>query len=491
MERKKVLSNLLWRFLERCGAQGVTFIVSIVLARRLDPNVYGLIALVTVFTSIVQVFVDGGLGNALVQKKNADELDFSSVFYFNVLMCLVVYGIMFATAPLIARFYNILELTPIIRVLSIMILISGVKNIQQAYVAKHLQYKLFFFATLAGTIGAAIVGIWMAYTGYGVWALVAQMLVNAAIDTIVLWIVVRWRPKRMFSFSRLKGLFSYGWKLLVSSLIDAIYNDLTQLIIGKLYSSEDLAFYNQGKKYPNVFVSNINIAIDSVLLPVMSNEQDDRKRIKTMMRRSIRISLFIMAPIMIGIAACGPQLIRLLITQKWMPALPYLRLFCVVYMLYPLQTANLNAIKALGRSDIYLILEVAKKCIGILILIITMHKGVMFMALGVMVTRVTYQFINMLPNQSLLGYSMREQLLDLFPPLITAGAMGALVLLADLLNLRDFPTLVLKVLIGLVGYFVVSMLLQGGNLKYAIEIAKGFLSKGTIKQNQQDVSANE
>ena len=276
MSSTNVITNFFWRFLERCGAQGVTFIVSIVLARLLDPTVYGTVALVTIFTTIMQVFVDSGMGNALIQKKDADDLDFSSVFYFNMAMCSALYLIMFFAAPLIASFYRMPELTAIVRVLSFVVVISGVKNVQQAYVSRHLMFKRFFFSTLGGTIGAAVIGIAMAYLGFGVWALVAQMLFNAAVDTTILWITVKWRPKKMFSFQRLKSLFSYGWKLLASSLIDTVYNDLRQLIIGKKYSSGDLAYYNQGKKFPQLIVTNINTSIDSVLLPTMSKAQDEQ-----------------------------------------------------------------------------------------------------------------------------------------------------------------------------------------------------------------------
>ena len=234
MESKKVFNNFIWRFMERIGAQGVTFVVSIVLARLLDPAVYGTVALVTVFTTIMQVFVDSGLGNALIQKKDSDDLDFSTVFYFNLLMCAALYGVLFLVAPFISAFYQLPELTPILRVSGITLLISGVKNIQQAYVSKHMLFKRFFYSTIGGTIGAAAVGIGMAIAGFGVWALVAQELFNLAVGTVILWATVKWRPKRMFFWSRLKQLFSYGWKLLASSLLETVYKDIRQLIIGKL-----------------------------------------------------------------------------------------------------------------------------------------------------------------------------------------------------------------------------------------------------------------
>lgn len=290
--KQTVLSNFIWRFAERCGAQVVQLIVSIVLARILAPEAYGTIALVLVFANILQVFVDSGLGNALIQKKDADDLDFSSVFYFNICWCFVLYAIIYFCAPLISDFYDDQSLTAIVRVLCLTVVISGLKNVQQAYVSRTMQFKKFFFATLLGTIMSAIIGILLASVGFGVWALVAQKLVNLFVDTLVLWITVKWRPKLMFSFQRLKGLLSYGWKLLVSSLLDAVYNDLRQIIIGKLYTESDLAYYNQGKQFPNLIVTNINISIDSVLFPVMSFEQDNKEQLKKMMRRVMKISTF-------------------------------------------------------------------------------------------------------------------------------------------------------------------------------------------------------
>ena len=235
IDNKTTIKNFIWRFAERCGAQGVSFIVSIVLARLLEPSVYGTIALVTVFTTILQVFVDSGLGTALIQKKDADDLDFSSVFYFNFTVCLVLYFGMFVSAPYIAKFYGDETLVPVIKVISLTLVISGVKNIQQAYVSRNMLFKRFFFSTIGGTIASAFVGIFMAYIGMGVWALVAQQLSNATIDTIILWVTVKWKPKRMFSWKRLKELLSYGWKLLVSALLETVYNNLRNLVIGKLY----------------------------------------------------------------------------------------------------------------------------------------------------------------------------------------------------------------------------------------------------------------
>lgn len=483
-ERKSVTSNLLWRFLERCGAQGVTFIVSIVLARLLEPNVYGIVALVTVFTTIMQVFVDSGMGNALIQKKDADDLDFSSVFFFNISMCSLLYLIMFFAAPFIAGFYKMPELTPVVRVLSLTLVLSGVKNVQQAYVSRTMQFKKFFFATLGGTIGAAVVGIVMAYFGFGVWALVAQSLFNTAVDTIILWITVKWRPKMMFSLKRLKALFSYGWKLLVSSLIDTVYNELRQLIIGKMYSSNELAQYNQGKKFPNLIVTNINASIDSVLLPTMSKEQDHLERVKSMTRRAIKISSYIMMPLMMGLAVCAESLVRLILTEKWMPCVPFLRIFCFSYAFYPIHTANLNAIKAMGRSDLFLKLEVIKKIVGLTAILSTMWFSVEAMAYSLFVTSILNQIINSFPNRRLLGYSYIDQLKDMLPQICISVLMGILVYSVQFLHLNAIVTLCIQIPFGAVIYIALSRLLKIDSFTYLVSVIKSYRKKGKAKQDE-------
>lgn len=474
--RSQALSGLMWRFLERFGAQGVTFVVSIILARLLDPEVYGIVAIVTVFTAILNVFIDSGLGNALIQKKEADDLDFSSVFFFNMFMCVVLYLLLFAAAPFIAKFYKMPELTPVIRVMSLTVIISGVKNVQQAYVSKHLLFKRFFFATLGGTVGAAMLGIWMAYKGYGVWALVAQGMFNATVDTLILWITVKWRPKLRFSFERFKGLFSFGWKLLVSQLIDTVYNNLRQLIIGKLYNADNLAFYNRGYMLPNVFVVNVNTAIDSVLFPVMSNAQDSVESVRTMTRRSIQVSSYAMWPIMLGIAAVSKPLVAVLLTEKWLPCVPYVIIFCISYAFLPMETANLNAIKALGRSDIILRLTVIKKVIGFIILAATMWFGPLIMAASNLFFSVVNQIINAWPNRKLLNYSYGQQIADILPSMLLSGVMFGAVWCVQYLRMGNFLTLLIQIAVGVVVYILGSLLLKIESFSYLLGVLKGFRS---------------
>lgn len=475
--KQKTVSNLVWRFAERCGAQGVAFIVSIVLARILSPSDYGTIALITVFITILQVFVDSGFGNALIQKKDADNLDFSTVFYFNIVFCFLLYGIMFFAAPWIAEFYNDTSLTLLIRVLSLTIVISGVKNVQQAYVSRTLQFKRFFWATLGGTLGAAVVGITLAYRGLGVWALVVQHLLNAAVDTVILWLTVKWRPKCCFSFKRLKSLFSYGWKMLVSSIIYTIYNDICQLIIGKVYSSSDLAYYNKGRQFPNLMVMNINSSIDSVLFPVMSDEQDDRMHLRAMTRRSIQISSYIIWPMMFGLAAVGRPLIHLLLTDKWMPAFPFLVVFCFSFGFLPIQTANLNAIKALGRSDLFLRLEIIKKTIGIFIVLVSMQFSTLAIAVGVFIYTLIVSVINAFPNRTILQYSYLQQIKDIFPSFALSAVMGGCVYAFSYLPLNDVLILAVQCIVGVLLYIAGSALFRLDSYAYVKQTIKSFFTK--------------
>lgn len=478
MERKKTVAvNIVWRFAERCGAQLVAAIVSIVLARILDPDVYGTVALISVFTTILQVFVDSGLGNALIQKKQADNLDFSTVFFTNIIFCAILYLLLFISAPAIALFYSDLSLIPYIRVLGITILISGVKNVQQAYVSKHMLFKKFFFSTLGGTITACVVGVSMAVAGFGVWALIAQQLINLSIDTCILWITVKWRPERRFSMERLKGLFRYGWKLLASSLLDTGYRELQSLLIGRIYTSENLAYYNQGQRIPVLVVSNINSSIDSVLLPTLSDLQDEKKRVKEMTRRAMKTSIYLMAPMMMGLIATGTPLIQLLLTEKWLPCLPFFRIFCITYMFYPLHTANLNAIKAMGRSDLFLRLEIWKKATGLLVLCGTIWISVEAMAYSLLVTSVLSQIINSWPNRKLLGYGYVEQMKDILPSIALAAAMAAAVYPISLLNMPGLVILALQVAVGAVLYLLGSVVFRMEAFCYLLDLVKPYITK--------------
>lgn len=475
--KEKVFSSFIWRFAEKFGAQIVSFAVSVILARLIEPSEYGTIALVLVFTNILQVFIDGGLGNALIQKKDADEVDFSTVFFYNLVMCFGLYVLMFFGAPLIAQFYNNDSLVSVIRVLSLALVISGFKNIQKAYITKKMQFKTLFFATLGGTIGSAVLGIIMAYCGYGIWALVAQILFNDAVDAIIIWFTVDWRPKLLFSFERMKGLFSYGGKLLLSSLVDTLYNNLTQLLVGTLYTSADLAYYNKGKQFPQLIISNINSSIDTVLLPAMSVIQDEKKRVKAMTQRAISVNSYIIWPMMVGLAVVANPLVSIILTDKWLACVPYMRVFCLTLVFYPIHTANLNAMKALGRSDLFLGLSIIKKIIGVLILAVAVQFGVFAMALAGLISSIIETFINAYPNRKLLGYTYWEQMKDVVPSALLAIGMGGVIYLLKFFMFNNLITLIVQVIVGGIIYILGSMVFKFDNLGYLWSIVKKIRKK--------------
>ena len=472
-----VVSNLFWRFAERFLAQIITVIVSIALARLLTPEAYGTVALLMVVITIFQVFVDSGLGNALIQKKDSDDLDFSTVFYTNIVFCTLLFVLIILIAPFIAGFYDDVSLVPYIRVLGLTILFSGVKNVQQSYVSKKMMFKKFFLATLSGTVISGVVGIIMAYNNFGVWALVAQHVINLGIDTLVLWITVKWRPVKSFSFERLKALFSYGWKLLVSALIDTGYTRLRQLIIGKVYSPADLAFYDHGDKYPSLVITCVDASIDSVLLPTLSSAQNDKERVKSMTRRSIQVSTYIMAPLLVGIIFTAEPLVRLLLTDKWLPAVPFLRIFCIVYLFYPIHTANLNAVKALGRSDLFLKLEIIKKSIGLLTILITVGISVKAMAYSLLVTTFVNQIVNNWPNRKLLNYNYFEQLKDVFPNLLLSFFMGVCVFIVSFIGLNDLLTLIIQIVLGILIYLGFSYILKMKSYTYSVDVLRKYVKR--------------
>lgn len=454
VNKRVVFSNLIWRYSERSAAQIVSFIVSIILARFLTPKEFGTVALMNVFINIMQVFASSGLGSALIQKKDSDIYDFSTVFWTQLFFCTCVYAILFFISPLIARFYNREELVFMTRIAGISILISGIRNIQLSYVTKHLQFKRFFFATLLGTLISAVIGIYLAYKGVGAWALVIQNLTNLFIDSIILWITVNWHPFFYFSFSKLSRLFGFGFKMFLTSFIDTVYGDIRTLIIGKVYSPSDLALYNRGKAFPNIVVKNINTSINSVLYPVMAQSQDNREELKSITRRSMKTSIFFIAPMMIGLAVTAPLLVKVLLTEKWNESIPYIRIFSLAMLFTPVNTANISAIKALGRSDVVFKLSVIKKIIGITVLLISMQYSVKVIALGYLFCALLSQIINTIPNYKFLNYSYFQQFLDIVPYLLVSVFMGLIIYPIQLLHLPNVLLLILQIIAGGLIYYL-------------------------------------
>lgn len=473
--KKSVLNNLIWKFGERIGAQCVSFIVSIVLARLLLPADYGLVTMVTIFITIANVFVSNGFGESLVQKKDADNVDFSTIFYFEIVFSFGIYMILFITAPYIADFYNEPVLCNVLRVFALRVPLAGINSVQQAYVKKKMIFKKFFFSTIIGTIVSAVVGIALAYRGFGVWALIAQYLCNSVMDTVILWVTVKWRPNLVFSVTRLKELVAYGWKIMAAGLINSFYSQLRSLVIGKVYTASDLAYYNRAQQFPQLLVTNVNASIDGVLFPAMSNEQNDKKRIVRIMRRSIKVSSFVLFPLMIGLAVVSTPLIRLMLTEKWLPCVPYLQVICIQFMLQPIQTANLQAIKALGRSDLFLKLEIIKKIVGILSILLVMRMGVMAIAVTEVLYSVYASVINASPNKKMLGYGYKAQIIDIFPAVSLSLAMGIIVNLYNYLQCPDIMILVLQVITGATIYVASAYIFKIESFSYILSMIKEYI----------------
>lgn len=468
MGRHTVVSNLIWRFLERSGAQLVSFVVSIILARILLPAEYGIVAIATVVITVMNVFVDNGLGNALIQKKECDDKDYSTALWANVLLCSLLYAInYFLVAPIMEYVYSDITLKWIIRIMGLSIIISSVKNIQQAYVSRTLQFKKFFISTSIGTVISAIVGIYMAYSGFGVWALAAQYLTNTFTDTVVLGIVIEWRPQLIFSFDRLMDLVSYGYKLLASALINCFYDNFRQLIVGKVHSSTDLAFYNRGKQFPSIIMVNINSSIDSVLFPVMSREQDNTDKLRDMSHRSMTVSAYILFPFLFGLAAVSDHMIPLLLTDKWNESIIFIKIFCLFYIFHPIQTTNLNVIKAVGRSDLYLRLEIIQTVIGILLLIPVIKLGPIYIALMYMVAAVLNAVIIGTMSGCQMGYSIGNQAKDMLPYYCMSAVMALVVW--SLGTVSDNHLILLgQVAVGILIYVVLSVVFKPTAYRYII-----------------------
>jgi len=480
--KSKILSSLIWKFLERGGTQGIQFILQIFLARLLTPNDYGIIALITIFIALARVFVQSGFNTALIQGKDINEEDYSSVFYLSMFVATILYIILFLTAPIVADFYKVKDLILILRVLSLTLFIGAVTSIQNAIVARKMQFKKLFLSSLGAMAISGTIGIIMAYKGYGVWALVYQQLSNQLLITMILWMTVKWRPKLCFSFKRIKTLFSYGGKLLASSLLDTLYKNLRSLIIGKVYSPSILGYYNRGNQFPQIIVTNINGSITSVLLSAMSAEQEDRFRVKQLMRRAIVTSSFILFPIMMGLAIISKPLVMLLLTEKWLPCVPFIWVFCGSYSLWPIHTVNLQAINALGRSDIFLKLEIIKKILGVVILVISVKFGVYVIALGMLLSGIISTFINSYPNKKLLNYSYKEQMVDILPSLLISLIMGAIVYQISYFVRGDLFLIVAQVISGGIFYIILATIFKLECYKYLLSTIKEiFINKRRSK----------
>lgn len=476
----KTITSVIWKFVEKVAAQAIHFVVSIILARLLLPEDYSIIALVSVFITICNKLVISGFATSLIQKKDADNLDFSTVFFFSCGMAVVLYIALWFVAPFIAGFYseyNAKLLIQVIRVMGLNVFIIAVNSVQQAYVSRTMQFKRYFFSTILGNTISAVVGIGMALGGYGVWALVAQTLLAALVNGIVLWFTVKWRPQLKFSFKRFKELFSYGWKIFTASIIKVIYNDLRSLVIGK-FSPTDLAFYNKAQSFPQLIDSNVEGTIDSVLFPAISKKQASIDEMRTMLRRAIKTTSYILIPLLVGLSAVSEPVILILLTEDWAPSIPLMQILSFSFVLAPMEIENLQAIKATGRSDIVLKLEIIKKVVGILLIIAAIPLGVTAMAVSAVIVAVFSAIVNAVPNKKLLGYTFKMQIQDILPTLLLSGVMFAVTFPISFLDINIWLMLIIQVVVGAVVYIGLSAIFKVESFKYILGLVKGLLKRG-------------
>ena len=471
--KSKTIKGFIWRFSERICAQLVSFVVSVILARILLLEDYGVVVIVNVFISIANVLVSSGFGTSLIQKKDADELDFNTMFHFSFFLAIFLYLILFFSAPLVAKLFTSDLIIPVLRVMGIRLPISAISSIQHAIVSRKMNFKHFFFATIIGTVISAIIGITLAYKGYGVWALVAQNLTNITIDTIVLSITLKWWPKFIFSWKRFKELFSYSSQILFASLLGTLCDKLKSLIIGGKYSKTDLSFYNKGENIPTLITDNINSSLDTVLFPALSKFQDDINQIKNAVRKSIRLGCFITFPLMFGLGTVADKVILVLLTEKWAGSIIFVRILCFQCLWGIINSINVQAIKAVGRSDIILKLEFIKKPLFLLIIILCAFINPLAIAIGSAVYSFLVFFINSFPNKKLLNYSFFEQIKDISLYLFFCIIMSFFIFLIGLININIYLSLFLQIIAGIFIYVGLSLLFKCDDFFYLINLIKG------------------
>lgn len=475
----KVLNGLFWKFLERFGVQGVQFVLQIILARLLSPEHYGVLSIMVIFTTLANVFIQNGFNTALMQDKDVKEEDYSSIFWVTLIVATVLYGILFISAPIIADFYDMPIIIKPFRVISLMLFPGVINSIQLAKTSRELDFKKVFWGNIGGILISGLTGIALAYAGAGVWALVVQTILNILVPSIVMWFMVDWRPKLYCDLKRVVKLFSFGWKILVSSLLDTLYQDLSSLIIGKKYSSATLGYYNRGKQFPQFVITAISNTVQSVMLPAMAEKQDEKVSVKHLMRNSIIMSSYLVFPMMAGLAGVAPTLISVLLTDAWLPCVPYLQIFCISMAFNPVHACNLQAINAMGRSDIFLKLEVIKKGIGIIALVIavTMFESPIAIAMTGVFTMFTSCFINAYPNKSLIDYSYFEQIKDYLPSVLASICMFLVVFGVGQIECVMILKLLIQILVGVIVYVVISAVFKLQGFKMALGILKNLLNK--------------
>ena len=461
-----VIKSFLWKLLERFSVQGLGLCITLVLARILSPSDYGTVAIITVFVNLANVIIDGGLNTALIQKKDTDSLDYSTIFFSSILLSIVLYALLYVTSPWIAEFYDTPELADMIRILGVILVFEAVNSIQRAYVSKMMLFRRLFYSSFFALLVSGSLGIYLALNGYGVWALISQQMTCVLVTTIIMWFTIKWRPILAFSFERFKKLFDYGWKIFGLNFITTLYLNIRSLIIGKFYSPADLAFFERGHTLSGMVVQNINTSLQTILFPVLSNSQNDKVRIKSLVRKSTGMTCLLVFPALIGLISISKPLVLLILTEKWLPAVAYIQIYSIAYMLFPIQVANMEAIKAMGYSGMSLKLEIIKKVVETTILIVSVFMGVIAIAWGVVFFNFICLFINLYPSKKYLDYGVFEQVKDVVPTSLCAIMMGFSIYWIQYLPIHLLLVLMLQMIMGVLVFGLFCHLSQNESFLY-------------------------
>ncbi len=473
-QSKGIVANLIWSFAERILSQLVSTVVTIVLARLLLPEDYGVVSIVTVLISFMNIFVVSGFSTALVQKKDIDEIDINTAFWLSFCVSWILYIALFLFAPLVAEFYEISMLTPVIRVMAIQLPITSIHSIQQAKVQRAMEFKKFFKATIAATLFSGVLGVVLAYYGAGIWALVAQYTANVSIATLSLFFVDEWRPKFQFSFQKLKNIWAYGSKILMTQLVYTLEGDVRSLIVGKKFGTADLAYYDQGRKYPMLLVSNVSTTIDKVMLPAYAKQQDDKQQLLQMLRRSIRIGIYMLSPILLGFAAVSETFVEMFLTEKWLFAVPYMQIFCISYLTRPLESSCHQALLAIGKNGEVLLCMIAINGTGLITVLISAFilESVMAIALFSILTTIISLIVFFCLINKYFGYTLKDQISDVFPPILIALCMSVVVRLVGIIDVHSVLSLVIQVAAGAVVYVALSIVFKMEQLNYLFKFIR-------------------
>lgn len=448
--KQKTVKGVGWSFVDAISGQGITFLVGLVLARLITPEEYGLIGIILIFVAVFDSIVNCGFSNALIRKNDANDTDYNTVFIVNMVLSVVLFVAFFFSARFIADFFGQPLLKPLTQVMGSIIIIHAFAIIQRTVLVKRIDFKTQTKASVISSVTSGVIGITMAFYGYGVWSLVGQQLSRALLNTTCLWMYSRWWPKLQFSWSSFRELFGFGWKLLVSSLIDTVWKEIYQVVIGKCYAPATLGQYTRAHQFGSIFSSNLNTVIQRVSYPVLSSLQNDKERMKEGYRRVIKVTMLVTFVLMLGLAAVSKPMIQVLVGDQWLIAAEFLPIICLQMMLYPLHSLNLNMLQVQGRSDLFLKLEIIKKCVAIIPLSLGIFVGVYWMIWGSVFTGMFAYYLNSYYSGKFLNYSILTQIKDILPSFGIAVMMATVTYAISLLPLSPFILLPVQIITGAV-----------------------------------------